>query len=413
MFHVFSNGQIPINMIRFYILIILFLISLLCVLRAPEYHLWLLAIAVTEFPLLFAGITAFVLTIGIWIQKYQLAGTAIGLITLAIYLSPVVRAYIIAKDLKADMAKVLNGDIENEPPFKFAKLFSLTAPDYLKTILPYRTYEYVKYKDTLLKLDYYQAHLPAGSRLVPQMDETEYENIGRPCIIVIHGGSWAGGDSQQLPELNSYLASRGYNVASINYRMAPKWQTPAPVEDVQAAIAYLRLHAKELHIDTNNFALLGRSAGAQIALLAAYTMHEPALKGVVDFYGPADMVWGYSIPSNPLIMDSRKVMEQYIGGPYSKVPQKYAACSPLEFVNRQSVPTLIIHGDNDVLVSPEHSRRLDLKLTQNGIKHYWLKLPWSTHGFDYNLNGPGGQLSTYAVETFLKTVTQSPPASAD
>ena len=260
-----------------------------------------------------------------------------------------------------------------------------------------------------MSMDFYPAQLHV-SRLIPNIDEAEYEKIKRPCVIVVHGGSWAGGDSRQLPELNSYLAVRGYNVASINYRMAPKWQTPAPVEDVQATIAYLRQHAGELHIDTNNFILLGRSAGAQIALLAAYTLHEPALKGVVDFYGPADMVWGYSVPSSPLIMDSRKVMEQYIGDTYSKVPEKYAACSPLEFVNRQSVPTLIIHGDNDVLVSPEHSRRLNLKLQQNGVKHYLLRLPWATHGFDYNLNGPGGQLSTYAVETFLNSITQSPPA---
>jgi len=398
-------------MIRFYILVILFLISLLSFLRAPEYHLWLLAIAVTEFPLLFAGITTFMLVIGIWIQKYQLAGTVLGLITLAIFLSPIVRAYWVSKDVKQGMTHAFGGAITDSSPvlsngFSFGNLFKGTKG------VPFNTIPYVKYNDTAMSLDFYPAQLPEGSRLISNMDEVEYESVKRPCVIVVHGGSWAGGDSQQLPELNSYLAVRGYNVAAINYRMAPKWQTPAPVEDIQAAIAYLRLHANELNIDTNNFVLLGRSAGAQIALLAAYTLHEPALKGVVDFYGPADMVWGYSVPSNPLIMDSRKVMEQYIGGTYSKVPQKYAACSPLEFVNRQSVPTLIIHGDNDVLVSPEHSRRLDLKLTQNGIKHYWLKLPWATHGFDYNLNGPGGQLSTYAVESFLNNITHSPPASA-
>jgi len=144
-------------------------------------------------------------------------------------------------------------------------------------------------------------------------------------------------------------------------------------------------------------------------LLAAYTMHEPALKGVIDFYGPTDMVWGYSIPSNPWIMDSRKVMEDYVGGTYKEVPQKYFNSSPVEFVSRQSVPTLIIHGDNDVLVSPEHSRRLTVKLQHNGIKYYYLKLPWATHGFNYNLNGPGGQLSTFAVETFLNTVCPQTP----
>lgn len=229
---------------------------------------------------------------------------------------------------------------------------------------------------------------------------------GVPCVIVIHGGSWSSGDSKQLPELNSYLAAKGYNVAAINYRMAPKYQTPAPVEDVKQALDYLTKHSEELHIDTNNIVLLGRSAGAQIALLAAYRLHDKRVKGVIDFYGPADMVWGYSIPSNPLIMDSRKVMENYIGGSYKQVPDKYVACSPIEFADDKAIPTLIIHGDNDVLVSPEHSRRLNLKLQQHNIRHYWLKLPWATHGFDYNLNGPGGQLSTFAVETFLNTITK-------
>ena len=259
--------------------------------------------------------------------------------------------------------------------------------------IPYRTLTYIKYADTALTLDFYPTQI-----------------IGRkPCVIVIHGGSWSTGDSGQLPELNSVMAMNGYNVASINYRMAPKWETPSPVEDVANAIKYLSAHADELHIDTNNFVLLGRSAGAQIALLAAYTLHQKNIKAVIDFYGPADMVWGYSIPSNPLIMDSRKVMSDYIGGPYAQVPQKYVESSPIEFVDKNSPPTLIIHGKNDVLVAYEHSRRLNAKLLKNGIKHYWLQLPWATHGFDFNQNGPGGQLSTYTVLQFLKPLaTQTP-----
>jgi len=374
-------------MIRFYLVLIFFLVSLLSFLKAPEYHLWLLTIGVTEFSWVFAGVTILLTASGISVQKYQLAGTIIGLVTLVIFLSPISRAYWVAKDIRQDMAKAFNARQENAVPFSLLKLFVPT-----REVL-YRSLTYVKYADTTLRLDFYPSQI-SGSK---------------PCVIVVHGGSWGGGDSKQLPELNSYLAAKGYNIAAINYRLAPKYQTPAPVEDIQAAIAHLRKHADELHIDANNFVLLGRSAGAQIALLTAYTIHEPGLKGVIDFYGPADMVWGYSKPSNPLIMDSRKVMGEYVGGTYKQVPQKYLACSPLEFVSRQSVPTLIIHGDNDVLVSPEHSRRLNLKLQQNDIKHYWLKLPWATHGFDYNLNGPGGQLSTYAVETFLNTVCPQPP----
>jgi len=385
-------------MIRLILIIIFFLISLLAVFKAPAYYLWLLAIGVTEFPWLFIGIILILLAAGFWVQKYQLAATITGLITLLLFFSPIVRAHLVASTLKQNFtavfgpdSTVIKGD-NTQPPFTFWGMFAGNAKP-----IDSHTLTYVKYADTSMTLDFYPAQF-AGKK---------------PCVIVVHGGSWSSGDSRQLPELNSYLARTGYHVAAINYRMAPKWQNPAPVQDLKAALKYLREHADELKIDTNNFVLLGRSAGAQIALLAAYTLHDKGIRAVVDFYGPADMVWGYSIPSNPLIMDSRKVMRSYLGGTYQKVPQNYVASSPIEFVGKQSPPTLIIHGYDDVLVAYEHSRRLDKKLTENGIKHYWLKLPWATHGFDFNLNGPGGQLSTYTVERFLKAVcAPSFPGSA-
>jgi acetyl esterase/lipase len=375
-------------MIRLILVILLFFISLLAVCRAFTFHMWMLAIGVTEFPWLFAGLTILVLLTGFWWGKYQLQGTIIGIIALLLFLSPIFRAYIVSGNIDKELDRAFNTKTtSSRSPFSFFRMFKRNDT------VAYKTISYVKYSDTSLTLDYYPAVSPGKTLLHV------------PCVIVVHGGSWSGGDSQQLPELNSYLALKGYNIASINYRMAPKWQTPAPVEDIANALKYLKAHSAELHIDTNKFILLGRSAGAQIALLAAYTLHDKSIKGVIDFYGPADMVWGYSIPSNPLIMDSRKVMGQYIGGTYQQVPQKYHDCSPLEFVNNDSPPTLIIHGDNDVLVSPEHSRRLNAKLQKFGIEHYYLKLPWATHGFDYNLNGPGGQLSTYAVEKFLSPLT--------
>jgi acetyl esterase/lipase len=378
-------------MTRLVLLIILFLISLLTVFKAPAYYLWLMAIAVTEFPWLFIAITMALMATGFWVQKYQLASTLFGLAALLLFSTPIVQAYWVAGSLKANFDTIfLPGDKDSKndekAPFSFFRMFAGAEA------LKHQTITYVKYADTAMALDFYPAQATGK----------------KPCVIVVHGGSWAGGDSQQVPELNSYLARRGYNVASINYRLAPKYQCPASVEDVKNSLAYLRQPARELNIDTDNFVLLGRSAGAQIALLAAYTMHDKSIKAVIDFYGPADMVWGYSIPANPLIMDSRKVMRQYLGGSYEQVPQTYSASSPLEFVNKQSIPTLIIHGENDVLVAYEHSRRLNEKLQQNGIKHFWLKLPWATHGFDFNLNGPGGQLSTYTVERFLRAVC--PPA---
>lgn len=372
-------------MIRIILIIIFFLISLLSVVKAPMYYLWLLAIAVTEYPLFFAAIVTALLVTGFWVQKYQLVSTLIGIVSLLLFLSPIVRSYIVAGSLQKEMDESLGTSPSGKAdrPFAIDKLFS-SLPK-----VAYTDVTYVNYPDIALNLDFYPA-----------------QALGkRPSVVVIHGGAWSSGDSRQLSELNSYLAKAGYNVAAINYRKAPQYQNPLPVEDVKNALIYLRNHADSLHIDNDQFVLLGRSAGAQIALLAAYTLKDTGIKGVIDFYGPSDMVWGYSLPANPLVMDSRSVMERYLGGTYDKVQKNYFNSSPIEFVNKDSPPTLIIHGENDVLVAYEHSRRLSDKLEQNGIKHYWLKLPWATHGFDFNLRGPGGQLSTYAVDRFLANVT--------
>jgi acetyl esterase/lipase len=378
-------------MVRLIIIIILFLLSLLTIFKAFEYYMWLLSIVVTEFSWFFIVVISIAILSGFYVSKYQFAGTALGLIALVLFASPIFRAYAVAGNLKQNFSiafgpgsSIIN-DNDNQQPFSFWKVFSSRKTVNSKQI------NYVSYPDgTTLSMDYYPSQIVGN----------------QSCVIVVHGGAWNKGDNKQLPELNSYLALRGYNVAAINYRLAPKYQAPAPLEDLRAAFNYLKTHAPELHIDTNNFVLLGRSAGAQIALMAAYTMHEKNIKGVIDYYGPADMVWGYSIPSSPLIMDSRQVMRDYIGGGYEQVPEKFAASSPLEFIDHQSPPTLIIHGDNDVLVSPEHSRRMNEKLAKNGIKHFLLKLPWATHGFDFNLNGPAGQLAIYTVERFLNTVTK-------
>jgi acetyl esterase/lipase len=377
-------------MTRLIFLIFLFLLSLLTVCKAPAYYLWLVSIVVTEFPWIFISATFLLVIWGFGVSKHQLAGTIIGLVALILFISPVLRAYKVAKSLKQNFeaafgtgSSILPSE-PKKPPYTFVRMLKGMG----EKLIPFNVITYDEQNN--LQLDYYPSQI-AGDK---------------PCVVVVHGGSWSSGNSSELPELNSHLAKMGYNVASINYRLAPKYQNPAPVQDVHTAISYLRNHAAELEIDTANFVLVGRSAGGQIALLAAYTLHEPGLKGVIGYYAPADMVWGYSIPSNKMIMDSRKVMENYLGGTYPKVPKNYEASSPILAVNKQSVPTLLIHGGNDVLVAYEHTRRLNLKLQQLGVKHFALYLPWAVHGCDYTLNGPSGQLATYTVDRFLNQVTK-------
>jgi acetyl esterase/lipase len=227
-----------------------------------------------------------------------------------------------------------------------------------------------------------------------------------PCIIVVHGGSWAGGDSTQLAGLNGYLAARGYVVAALTYRLAPEHPFPAARDDVLAAIAYLQERAPELGIDPRRLVILGRSAGAQLALLVAYTAGNPAIRGAIGFYGPADLAYGHAHPARKSVIDSVGVIERYLGGSPSAVLGTYRAAAPISHVQPGGPPTLLIHGRRDTLVAPIQSQMLAARLAEAGCRHMLLELPWAEHACDANLSGPSGQLSTYAIERFLAAVTE-------
>ena len=82
----------------------------------------------------------------------------------------------------------------------------------------------------------------------------------------------------------------------------------------------------------------------------------------------------------------------------------YDSASAILLADRTSPPTLLLHGRRDPYVWYLQSQRLAARLTALGVPHFFLDLPWATHGFDFNPRGPGGQLSAYAVERFLAAV---------
>jgi acetyl esterase/lipase len=249
-----------------------------------------------------------------------------------------------------------------------------------------------------------------GEKLTLDVFKPGYEHSALPGVLVIHGGSWQSGSSREFLPLNAYLAARDFVVFSINYRLAPKWKFPAGRDDVLSAIAYLKVYAKELGLDAARLVLLGRSSGGQLALLAAYTANDPSIRGVVSVYGPTDLRYGYDNPASKHLIDTRGVLESYLGGSPANAEDAYFTASPINFVSATSPPTLLIHGSNDGHVSPEESARLDAKLTQASVKHVFVRLPWATHGCDWSFKGPCGQISTYAIEQFLERVMKAPAA---
>jgi acetyl esterase/lipase len=364
---------------------------LLVLIPAPTSVLWITSIIVTEWGH-FVAIFCLLLAIAVTQRRAVLARCAAALLMIAAMLCmvPLANTRIAAGMLAARTAAAFGEAHQaTREPLSVVDLFRGVRTGNVSVT----EHIYASIGSKTLKLDLYQS----GTRTTAQ-----------PLVIVIHGGSWNGGDKRELPALDRFLASQGYTVAAINYRHAPKWHSPSSVEDVFSALDFLRAKAADFGIDASNVVLIGRSAGGQIALSAAYAKRDPAIRGVVSFYAPVDLPLAYANPSAPGVLDSCRVLENYLGGTPAEVPDAYAHASPINFVDDTTPPTLLIHGGLDPIVAPFHSEELTARLQDSARPNLYLYLPWATHGCDANLSGPSGQLSLYAIERFLGSVLPTP-----
>lgn len=368
--------------------------SLTWVPAPPWTNCWKLAIGVGEFghwllafPLLLAAIALHWLAPGPW----QFVVLGLCVVAVVQLLRPAVAAAVVARRLPEKIATVFPRATSPQwPAFSVARLFWRRGP---VSSVAVRTEIFARHGGAELSLDFYPA---SGNPAEPV-----------PCIIVVHGGGWDGGDRLQLSHWNVRLASRGYAVAAISYRLAPEFRWPAQREDLLAAIAWVNGHAARLGVDPTRLVLFGRSAGGQIASAVAYGNSDPAVRGAVLLYAPHDMQFAWSVSRADDALNSFKLLRQYFGrAPDDPETQAlYDSASAQLMVGTRTPPTLIVHGRPDTLVWHRHSERLAKKLSEAGVPHYYLSLPWATHGFDFNADGPGGQLADYAIMHFLDAVT--------
>ena len=225
-----------------------------------------------------------------------------------------------------------------------------------------------------------------------------------PIVVQMYGGAWQRGTPDDDRMFARYFASRGHVVFAIDYRHAPRWKWPAQIVDVRSALAWIRTHAAQYDGDASRLVLLGRSAGAQLALIAAYEDTPADVVGVVSFYGPTDLAEGWRVPPRPDPFDVRAVLETYLGGTPDRIPEPYRAASPLTYVSAKAPPTLLLYGSRDHIVEARFGRVLNDRLRAAGATSYLLELPWSEHAFDLVPNGLGGQVSLYYVERFIEGV---------
>jgi acetyl esterase/lipase len=224
-----------------------------------------------------------------------------------------------------------------------------------------------------------------------------------PLVVFMHGGGWLRGDRSMVsPAFASWrpgplarLAAAGFAVASVDYRLSGEARFPAQLEDVSAAVEWLTGQAEEYGFDPGRIVLWGESAGAHLAALLALGSPGRPVRGVVDWYGPADLAAldgqvgaAGALTDDPL--DTREA--RLLGAPVAEVPELARAASPISHVRAGAPPFLIAHGTADRAVPFSQSEALAAALAEAGVgvrfeavegaDHMWVGVADPTPLFD-------------------------------
>ena len=218
----------------------------------------------------------------------------------------------------------------------------------------------------------------------------------KPLVIYVHGGGWTGGTARNagafanFPGVLADLASRGYVVASLNYRLAGEARAPAASEDVDAAIRWLKGHAAQYGIDARRVAIWGGSAGGQLAGLAATACsagdgeaESDCVQSAVIWYGVFDFTSLGPGPAPRPGAGARPVGGPvgYLGCAPDACPDVAKAQSPITHVDAKTPPILLIYGSEDKTVPPDQSRSMAAKLKAAGVRSEAIELPGVDHSF--------------------------------
>jgi acetyl esterase/lipase len=231
------------------------------------------------------------------------------------------------------------------------------------------------------------------------------EGPPRPLVIYIHGGGWSRGDSRgngaitDFPALLAELAARGYVVASLNYRLSGEAKFPAQLQDVKAAIRFLRVNAGQYGIDPTRVVLWGGSAGGHLAALAAATCgvaafdplpstgrlarsaaKEATIPNVSDCASAA-VIWYGLFDLVPTVAAGDANPLDLLGCKPDACTDLAKQASPITYVGAKTPPMLLIHGLADTEVSADQSKAMAAHLKKAGASVETLYIPEVDHGF--------------------------------
>lgn len=224
------------------------------------------------------------------------------------------------------------------------------------------------------------------------------DNRKYPAVLLVHGGGWLTGSKENLRAMAKHLAMNGYVSMTASYRLGTEAKFPAAVLDLKDAVKWMRENADDLQIDKDKIAVLGASAGAQLATLIGVTPNSKIFKtenteisdevqaiinidGIVSFvHSEAEEGW---------------MAATWLGGSKAEKPDTWKEASPLEYVNGQTPPTLFINSsyprfhagrDDMTEILSKNDIYYEVHSLENSPHSFWLMHPWFERSLNLSLN---------------------------
>ncbi len=232
-----------------------------------------------------------------------------------------------------------------------------------------------------------------------------------PVVVYLHGGSWIGGDSTSggfiIDSIGPALNAKGFVTLSVNYRLGPRAQWPAQIEDAKCAVRYLRANAKTLRIAPDHIGIWGHSAGGHLASLVGtappsagwdtgdYPAESSRVEAVADLAGVSNLST-LSDNGYPGVVKA-DFLSLLIAVPIADRPEALVQASPITYVAPGDPPFLIVHANNDGIVPLAQSTELAAALEHAGVPTTFV----TVHGGGHSLADPGGTPDAKEIEALV------------
>ena len=226
---------------------------------------------------------------------------------------------------------------------------------------------YLTPKDTFEKEEHLAYGLKARNRL--DLYRTKNPKKQKPLIVFVHGGSWQHGNKRDYLFIGETFAREGFDVAVINYQLAPENIFPAFVDDLAQAIHYLNQNKVKLNISTDNMILMGHSAGAFNVMSVVYSAqsqnfkYKDQIKAIVGLAGP----YHFDYVGDPL---SEHAFDHKIS---------YQQVMPYYFIEPNQIKHYLLVAEQDQVVERKNALDLDIALRQKGNHSHIAVIPKTGH----------------------------------